>query len=435
MKKLIVFSIILFLGCMADFARSDDSDMSLLDILRDNETITQQQYEGLKQAMGEKQEAMEEGPVDVEVKTRGGLEIATYDGNFSFEIGGRVMIDSAFYSEDKNKLGDGSELRRARLDIEGNLFADWGYEFSVDFAGGDADVKDAYVSYNGFWPTRIKVGHFKEPFSLEEMTSSRYITFMERALPNEFVPGRSIGVGVDSRWGGLHFAAGLFGEDFDKDVKNEGNEGWAVTGRLTYAPIDTDFRTAHLGVSGSFRKSDSEGEVKFNARPGSHLTDIKYLDTDDIDMVDDLIKYSLEAAGVFGPFSLQGEYLWTQLNRETGIDDARFDGWYIFGSWFITGESRPYKGKKGTFGRIKPKSKYGAVELAVRYDAMDLTDGAIAGGKENNTTFGLNWYFNPNVRLMANYILVNNDDDANADNDVIGDDDSKVFQARFQIDF
>jgi len=435
MKKLSVICMILFLVCRPGFAHAKDVDMSLLIILRDNGTITQQQFETLAEAVSKEENGQEDTGKEVKIKTKGGLEISTYDGQFSFELGGRLMIDAAFYGEDKNVLGDGTELRRARLDVEGILFADWGYDFSVDFAGGDADVKNAYIGYLGLWPARIKVGQFKEPFSLEEMTSSRYITFMERALPNEFAPGHSIGIGVDSGWQDLRFAAGLFGEKFDKDVKNEGDEGWALTGRLTYAPIDTDIRTAHFGLSGSYRKTDSEGEVKFNARPGSHLTDIKYLDTGDITMVDDMVKYGLESAGVFGPLSIQGEYIRTQLNRAAGMDKAVFDGWYLYGSWFITGESRPYKKKKGTFGRIKPHAKYGAVELAVRYDTLDLNDGAITGGRERNTTFGLNWYFNPHVRLMANYILVDNDDDADADGSVIGDDDPTVFQTRLQLDF
>ncbi len=77
------------------------------------------------------------------------------------------MIDTAFYDEDRNALGNGTELRRARLEVEGVLFAEWGYEFGIDFAGGDADVKDAYVQYEGFWPWRVTAGQFKEPFSLE----------------------------------------------------------------------------------------------------------------------------------------------------------------------------------------------------------------------------------------------------------------------------
>ena len=107
------------------------------------------------------------------------------------------MFDAAFYDQDKNNLGDGTELRSARLDVEGILHGDFGYEFEIDFADGEANIKDAVLSYEALWPAKIMIGQFKEPFSLEELTRSKYITFMERSLPNEFAPGRSIGFGAE----------------------------------------------------------------------------------------------------------------------------------------------------------------------------------------------------------------------------------------------
>jgi len=101
--------------------------------------------------------------VDVSVTTEGGLEVATYDGAFSFELGGRLMVDLGLFDEDEVSLGDGTELRRARIDLEGTMYHDWRYEFAVDFAGGDADVKDAYIAYQGWLPHSIAVGQFKEP--------------------------------------------------------------------------------------------------------------------------------------------------------------------------------------------------------------------------------------------------------------------------------
>ena len=421
---------------MVDFAHADNTELlELLNILCDNGTITQEQFDKLKRASEGKKQEEREGDIDVKVTTKGGLEIATYDGNFSFELGGRLMIDAGSYDKDKNELGNGTELRRARLDLDGTIFADWGYAFGVDFAGGDADVKNAYVSYDGFWPTQIIVGQFKEPFSMEELSSSKNITFMERALPNEFAPGHHIGIGIDMPRETWTAALGLFGEAFGDDVDDEGNEGWAATGRVTFASIHSDTRALHLGAAASYRKTDSERVVKFNARPESHLTDIKYVDTGKIKYVDGLIKYGLEAAGVFGPLSLQGEYILTEANRRNGFQDAEFRGWYLQGSWFITGESRPYKIDKGVFGQVEPRNKYGAVEVAVRYSTIDLTDDLIMGGEEENITLGLNWYINPQIRLMANYIMVENDEDANADGDAIGDDDPNAFQFRFQLAF
>ena len=128
--------------------------------------------------------------------------------------------------------------------------------------------------------------------------------------------------------------------------------------------------------------------------------------------------------------SIQGEYIATEVKRENGFENAAFDGAYIYASWFLTGESRPYKAKKGKFGRVKPISKdgFGAWEVAMRYSTLDLNDGVITGGEMDNITFGLNWYANPNVRFMANYIMVDTDEKA-------GNDDPRIFQMRAQVDF
>lgn len=437
MKKILMaFLAATFLASLSTADARQNDLLNLLKVLNDNGTITEVQYEALKKSLNANTpDQKEPETTDVQVSTKGGIEIATCDGQYAFELGGRLMVDGAFHDQNKTSHGNGTELRRARIDIEGVLHGDWGYELGIDFADGGADIKDAHVSYNALWPTKIQIGQFKEPFSLEELTNSKHITFMERALPNAFVPGRSIGVGARSHGDAWSAAAGIFGEAFDDDADNEGDEGWGMTGRATFSPLHSETRVIHFGTSASFRKPDDEKKVSFKQRPESHITDIKYLDTGKIDHTDGVMKYGLEAAGVFGPISLQGEYIFTNVSRDGGAEDVSFDGGYVYVSWFATGETRPYKEKTGRFGRIKPKSKHGALELAARYSMMDLNDGAITGGREENFTFGVNWYINPNIRLMANYICVDNDKHADAGGELAGNDTPQIFQTRFQIDF
>ncbi|MCW8955609.1 MAG: porin, partial [Gammaproteobacteria bacterium] len=268
---------------------ADDDFFKLLDMLRDNNSLTQKQYDAIVESIEDKESNADNA--GVMVATEGGLELGSYDGQFSFELGGRLMIDLAAYQQDSIALGNGTGLRRARLEAEGVMYSNWGYEFGVDFADGDADVKDAYIEYLGEFDSSTKMGQFKEPFSLEELTSSRYITFMERALPNEFAPGRNIGVGMSHLGEGWTAAYGLFGEAFDDDAADEGDEGWGVTGRFTYAPWQEDRKALHLGLALSQRTPDDESEIKFNSRPESHITDIKYLDTGNIADVDQVSLY------------------------------------------------------------------------------------------------------------------------------------------------
>ena len=432
--------IVLHIICLSMFSSivlaEDKSLLELFNMLRENGAITQAQYEKLNNlAENDTSQDKVKHETNVKVRTKGGIEISDSDGDFSFELGGRIMVDSVWYKDDKNNLGDGTELRRARLETKGVFFNDWDYELGFDIADGDVDVKDAYIRYSGFNTLKIRVGQFKEPFSLEEQTSSKYITFMERALPNEFAPGRAIG--IDARTKGRQWtaAAGIFGEEFDNDVSNEGNESWALTGRLTFSPWHEEAQVLHLGTAFSHRLVNDEGEVKFNTRPESHITDVKYLDTDDIGSVSSVTKAGFETAVVIGPWSLQGEYMYSGLNRDGNNQDLDFAGWYLYGSWFLTGESRKYKFKKGSFGNVKPHKKYGAWEIALRYSTLDLNDGLITGGESNNWTLGLNWYINSQLRVMANYSFVNNDINANSKGSLIGNDNPELFQMRMQAHF
>ena len=379
------------------------AEVDLLDVLRGNKTITEEQYLKLKKD-------------------------AAKGADFKLQIGGRLMVDAAFYDDDKTDLSNGTEIRRVRVGVEGTIYSVWDYEAEFDFSGNEADVKDAWLGYSGFKSAKIKIGNFKEPFSLEEQTSSKYITFMERALPNVFAPGRNIGIGFNSQGKNWALAGGVFSEGVgDESAKDE---GYGASGRLAFAPVNEKRNALHLGLSLAARVPDDESEsVAFDERPESHIAE-KLLDTGDITNVDHYITYALEAAYVLGPISIQGEYIATKVKREKGFEDAGFDGAYIYASCFLTGESRPYKAKKGKFGRVKPISKdgFGAWEVAMRYSTLDLNDGVITAGEMDNITFGLNWYANPNVRFMANYIMVDTDEKA-------GNDDPRIFQMRAQVDF
>ena len=372
--------------------------------------------------------------LDVISSSRGGMEIITTDGEFSAALGGRIVADAAYYREDKNSLGNGTELRSARLQLEGRLFADFIYELSIDFADGDADLKDAWLAYDARYPWRFTLGHFKEPFSLEEQTSRKHLTFMERALPNALVPGRNMGLAL--HWYGeqVTFAAGLFGDDYNDDTDDEGDEGWGVSSRLTYAPIADERSVIHVGLAASHRKIDDEETFRIDVRPESHLTDIRYLDSGKIKQSHAVSLVGVEGVWLSGPLSLQGEWIQATLDRddESSLD---FGGWYLQGSWFLTGESRHYKRQGARFGRVRPLGDQGAVELALRFSTLDLNDLDIDGGESGQFTLGVNWYFNPQIRFMANYILVVNDRNANADGDVESEDEPQIFQLRAQVDF
>jgi len=427
-------------------ALSDDSAMDdLLKVLRDRGAISSSEYEELKNSASAdrervSQEVSEATKDTVKLSTgKSGLKVSSGDGDFKFQLGGRAMVDAAFYDKDETQLGNGAEVRRARLFAKGTVYHDWFYKAQIDFAGNSTSLKDLYLGYSGFDSAKIKIGNFKEPFSLEELTSSKYITFMERGLPNAFSPGRNTGLAVSThgdKWGA---AAGYF---FD-GVKNDSSpksQGWGATGRVHFAPLADKARVVHLGAAASYRGSDGDNEIRFRERPESHVTSTRLLDTGTISGYDNQTLYGAEAATVFGPFSLQGEYMQASVDVSSQGSDPDFSGWYVFGSYFLTGEHRPYKTSNGTFGRVKPdsvvgKGGIGAWELAARYSNIDLEDSGYEGGEEDNITVGVNWYATPNIRFMANYVRASTDPTSPEKFATTGDEDVNIFQLRSQIDF
>jgi len=273
------------------------------------------------------------------------------------KVGGRIMADYAFYADDPGlDMGDGQEFRRARLFAKGS-FGDWHFKGQYDFADNKTAIKDAYIKYEGFKNIIIAGGQFHEQFGLEELTSSKYITFMERALSNVFAPSRHIGLDIRTHgdfWSG---AVGVFGGKAGPTTTVDSN--FDVTGRVTVAPYHEKGAVLHLGGAISYRLPDANRTLRFRERPESHVTNQRLVDTGTINNVDNFIEYGLEGAAVYGPVSVQGEYVRTDVNFQNNLaNEPNFNGFYVYASWFVTGESRPYSVKKGTFGRVHPNQNF-----------------------------------------------------------------------------
>ena len=440
----------------------------ILDILKANGQISEQQYRDLMikaQAEDEKVEAASGLTQKVEgleknvgkknflaAYWKGGLRLDSADGQFKLKIGGRIQNDWAVYSTDEElrrqfgRIGDGSEFRRARLFMEGSVYGNIKYKFQYDFASSDP-FKDAYIQIKKVpMAGNFTVGHFKEPFSLEELTSSKYITFMERSLPNVFSSSRNLGVRLNRSFMDKRATAafGFFRQGNPADTSSTfGNSGtYNATTRLTMLPwyVEKGRQLVHLGLSYRHAFHDENERIRFRQRPEAHLGP-RLVETPRFH-VEDVDYFAPEVALVYGPASLQFEWMSALADRPTG-EDLHYNGYYIFGSFFLTGEHRPYKTSSGAFNRVKPKKNfdwkggYGALELAARYSMIDLNDEDMNGGELSNFTFGVNWYLNPNVRIMLNYVRAMLDEDDCYYKGDMGDHcgDADIVQARFQVDF
>lgn len=329
--------------------------------------------------------------------------------DFRPALHGRVYIESAHFRDDITPLGSRVDIPVARLSVYGRIDKQWRYFAQYDLAKS-RPLMDAWLQYRGFKPA-IKLGQFQEPFSLEEMTSSRNITFIERALPNLFAPGYNVGGSLQLRGDLSSLDVGLFGEQAGRAPDDEGDMGFALTARTTATPFYSKRRAMHLGLSATLRRTNDENEIRYRSRPETDLTDVEFVDTRTLRNVSNQGAIGLEGALMLGSWSVQAEYMRSVVMVDgVAVDDNNrrhyFEGGYVFVNWFPTGEVRPYTSGGRGFGRLVPRTPDGALELALRYSYVDLNDEHVRGGLQKNLTLGANWYFNPNLRLMLNYVAV-----------------------------
>lgn len=388
---------------------------------------------------------------------RDGFHIDSAKKNLRIRFNGRVLLDGGYIGAD-NELkrafpdleGGNVQFRDLRVTMFGTLY-DWmEFKLSMDFANV-RDVKDEWIRFTKIpYIGPITLGHMKESFSLEELTSTKHLTFMERALPTvAFAPGRDFGISHQTTllnqqmtWAlGVFLNTGSISDLGDSTDQISEANGWNLTARVTGLPWyeDSGKNLLHLGLSYThqFRgREDAESEVR--TRPESRLTNVRLVDTGKF-VTRGMDRINTELAIVSGPFSLQGEYFHLFADSDEA-GDPQFWGFYLYGSYFITGEHRNYDRSRGAFSRIKPnrdfhlfKGGWGALELALRFSYIDLNGGSIRGGREHDLTAGLNWYLNEKVRFMFNYIRAKAKDRESPP--PIEDGIADILQVRFQIIF
>jgi len=420
-----------------------------------------------------------------EIKNRTALDVENRDGilvmeskdkKFKTWLDSRVYFDGAYFFDENalNPIGNGLAIRRARFAVKSKLWNNWYGEIDLDFAGAAMELKDAYIKYttdNG--KINIKAGNFKEGFSMESTTTSRYLTFMERSLVNEFAPSRHLGFNATA-WdkyytviGGVHFqkVGELEEVSFTQDKnKKEGiDEGYSLTARTVARPIVNDNLVVHIGGNFSYRLPKTSWEIENAYRVSTRsLTSInrkKYLDTDDIMDVENRMIYGAELAVSYKNIMFQSEYIAHKINRMGDLSQINQDGFYAQAAFLIFGGKYNYNKSEAEFTQVSRGKKWGDIELAFRYDYLNLNDfdADVYGGAANGYTAGLNYYINDNVKFMLNYVYMDHDRYANGkgklnvghDKDGVvttdyraiteeagkGGDDFGFIQARIEIDF
>jgi len=354
----------------------------------------------------------------------------TSDGLNCIAITGRLHLDTAAYSFNPKSAGtlpqsvnDGINARRARLGLIGTFNRDWEYSVVVD-AGGTTDgtvtLNNAYVAYKGIKGLVIQGGYIDVPYTLDEATSSNNIMFMERAASQVLATSLAAGdnraafgghIFADNYWVGAY----VTGPSTGLNVNHSQAQPLGATFRAVGLPINSEVATVLVGFDALYLAQT--GGATNNTLAMSDRIEVRVdpatsalLNTGTLANVDNARVLSGEAAVQVGSFMAQGEYFDYAVQRN-GLGDLSFNGGYGQASYVLTGEKHKYSSSAGAFGGINPvrpvnfnTGDLGAWELAVRYSYASLNDGNIRGGELKNTTVGLNWYVNQNMRFMFNWI-------------------------------
>ena len=361
------------------------------------------------------------------------------------KVGARVDLDAAAFApaDGLGPVANDVQVRRWRVYTTGDaiVVVPFSYTLSVvavannNFVLDDTFLEFKRIPYLG----TFKVGAFIPRMGLETSASSREATFMEWSSAVEALgPRISIG-GQFSRpvfreratW-----SLGVFTQSLGADVGDATKSFVRAIGRATWLPFyevpdptSGSQRLLHVGLNANFLRSD-DATIRYQTRPESRMAPL-LANTGDIP-AKDMGSYGLEVAWLDGPWSFQGEYL---SNYVTGATGQNFYGFYAYGSYFFTGESRHYDTTTGFFARLKPRQDFsfsgsglGAVEAALRFSYVDLSDGPVKGGILRSLTAGLNWYLHANSKLRFNYVFA-----SASGGPVVGD--LNVFETRFEFDF
>ncbi len=334
----------------------------LLEILEQKGFLTKEEVTSVKELIT-KEEAKE-----VEVVYDDGFRMRTKDESFETRIGGRVQTDLRVFGSGYPVDND-FDIRRARILMEGTLFNYFGYRLQAELQGSSSNrLVDAYMNYNYFPYLRLQVGQFKEPFSLENLSSSNYLIFNERSMAYWLTPPRDIGLMLSGTLfqDSINYAFGIFNGDGQDANRRSQKDDKQITTRLVGKPFnftDNSFlKGLQIGGSFSYARLDTSDLNISVKTPG--LTEFFTVNSSAkfhiIHEVEHLERFGFELAYTYGPLLLMGEYVKNDYYDVLLSNGESFDfdlwAWYASGLFMITGEEPIIEG--GVLRRIVAKEVF-----------------------------------------------------------------------------
>jgi phosphate-selective porin OprO/OprP len=457
--KRITVAVATVCATLAAPAFATDDVKKVLDLMLKKGVITQQDYDKFIQdnADADENNQFKQKRIDDDVSksvkfmqkrekdgnvSESGFGLVSNNGDHTINLTGRVHFDARVKHNDLNSIpdrdtqsvGDNFEIRRARIGVNGRVFKDINYEIVTNAVGSSPNLIDtAWMNYGFNKEAQIRVGRFKQPFSLEELTSSNNIDFMERSYVNQLIPGKQLGAMIHGEpQKGFTYGASVYQQGFDP-VTNQTNIGGMAAARLTanfaelnniadrvihvgfaatggkYQVVPTTsgntqsdasndtratimaFRSENRGLANSYRSQiggDRIGARSYNAS-ANNAADVTQM------------MGGLELALATGPYKFQSEYALTNRDathpginyttesatRQTNPSlDAKAKTMYAEFMYNLTGESWSDAYRTGVFSAVRPKSNFtygsggGAWQVGLRYSSYDASDSVVGSG-------------------------------------------------------
>jgi phosphate-selective porin OprO/OprP len=396
----------------------------ILDILKQEGTIAPERHDELIKKAREEEVKASKGP---RVGSRRGLFFESPETNSRLQPYLKLRVQyNAF--EANNPASNGFSIRHARLGLEGIIYQYYDFNVAGEFGKGSHELWDAYMGFNYLPWAQLRVGQYKQPFSLEWCSPVDWRDFIEMPLPiDNLTPDRDIGLMVHGNMakGVLNYGLSLYnGAGRNTSDTNDDKD---VAARVVLTPFNASENAPLKGLhfGGSITYGNQETERDEMRRKGKFQTAGEtafFQFNEDVFHDGERIRYGAELAWILGPFSLKGEWVRMDLDdlyvkKGGSKDDFSIDGSYVSLSYILTGESQPFK--DGTYGMISPKQAFdpkkgtwGAIQLVARYETLSIDNDLFLKGYADAGTYtsgadgftvGVNWYLNDAIRAMVNY--------------------------------
>ncbi len=416
------------------------ADEKLLEYLKINGALTEEQVRDIQHILDEERAEsaeiaqsretlkLKDGQKKVDIFYDEGVHFATDNKTFEATIGGVIQADSLVFGKSYPVRND-FDIRRARLFSKGRIYNYFTYKLEAELEGGSSNrLIDAYLNFDYFPQIQLRVGQFKEPFSLEHLISDKYLPFNERSFIYYLTPERDVGVMLHGKLLGetVNYGLGMFNGDGRDAQRRSQKKDKEYTGRIVLRPFYKTniwfLRGLHLGGGYSYARldtSDFNFKVRTPARTAFFTVQAR-AKFNITQQVDSMQRYGLEAAYTLGPLLLMGEFVENSYDGVKLANTDPFDfyvrSWYAGFLLMLTGEKPEMKG--GVLKKIRPRRSFdikqrdwGAFGVAFRYADFEaerivyeyLVHEGYSVRQAYSITANLNWYLNSMMRITFEY--------------------------------